>query len=759
MASITSLSGSSSSTSSIYSNSNAITGLASGLDTESMIEQATSSYKNKIESLQKKQTKVEWQQTAYRDIIDKIATFRDKYTSMTSSSCLRLNSFFTKSTNTNISGTYANLVSASGKSSSTVSLLGVKQLATSAKYSVEKAASSSVKATDSLDLTKKMSLLSGSMSLEYTADGKTKKIDLNFDAKDEDLINVQSQDDLVNLLNKKLSEYTLEDGTKASDLIRVENGANGITFSGKSGETVNISKTTGGFAGLMNKETDVAEGETYQPGLNIANLDTDESGAPKLTTTRIESLNGQSLTVTLNGTAKTIRIDGSKNTVDDFSASLQQQLNDAFGSGKITVSTTDGKLSFEANDGASLVVNGSALTELGFQDSNQSTYLDTSDTLESLMEGRTASGADDKYTFCVNGTDFTFDKTTKLSDMIDTVNKSGAGVNVSFSALTNKFTFTAKETGTASKVELSGDLADGLFGGGTVAAGQDAVFTAEVNGDAVELTRSSNTVDLDGMEVTLKGSFGYEGDQLSATAKANAVTFETSADTQKVVDTVKSMIEELNEFLKDIRTAYTTKPLTNTSGERYEPLSDDDKSDMSESAINNYETKAKTGLLYQDQELYSMYNSMINAVTGSVVDLEKIGVTVNYEGGTTSLSLDEDKLTKALNEDMDSVTKAFVGTDGNGFMGSVETVMKRYGSVTGTKGILVQKSGSTLAPSTVSENTLQSKIKDYQEQIKKWQEKLTDKIDYYTKQFTTLEKLISQMNSQSSALSGLTGSY
>ena len=41
----------------------------------------------------------------------------------------------------------------------------------------------------------------------------------------------------------------------------------------------------------------------------------------------------------------------------------------------------------------------------------------------------------------------------------------------------------------------------------------------------------------------------------------------------------------------------------------------------------------------------------------------------------------------------------------------------------------------------------------------KWQDKMTNQVDYYTNKFTQLELLINQMNSQSSALAGLTGGY
>ena len=89
-----------SSSKSIYGNRNVLSGLASGLDTESMIENAISAYKNKITALQKKRTKTEWKQEAYRSIIDKMSVFSDKYTSYNSASNLMSSSFFNQAVTT-----------------------------------------------------------------------------------------------------------------------------------------------------------------------------------------------------------------------------------------------------------------------------------------------------------------------------------------------------------------------------------------------------------------------------------------------------------------------------------------------------------------------------------------------------------------------------------------------------------------------------------------------------------------------------------
>ena len=94
MASITSLMNSStSSTSSLYGNRNVISGLASGMDTEAMIENSVAGYKSKITSLQQQMTKLQWKQDAYRNLISQMNNILNKYTSFTSSTNLMSSSF------------------------------------------------------------------------------------------------------------------------------------------------------------------------------------------------------------------------------------------------------------------------------------------------------------------------------------------------------------------------------------------------------------------------------------------------------------------------------------------------------------------------------------------------------------------------------------------------------------------------------------------------------------------------------------------
>ena len=113
MASLSGVS-SSNTVSSLMNSANTITGLASGLDTESMIENLVKSYQTKIETLNQKTTKIEWKQDAYRSIISKMVGFSSKYTSYTSGSNLTSPGFFNSAVKVETQGLFADRVSASG---------------------------------------------------------------------------------------------------------------------------------------------------------------------------------------------------------------------------------------------------------------------------------------------------------------------------------------------------------------------------------------------------------------------------------------------------------------------------------------------------------------------------------------------------------------------------------------------------------------------------------------------------------------------
>lgn len=295
--------------------------------------------------------------------------------------------------------------------------------------------------------------------------------------------------------------------------------------------------------------------------------------------------------------------------------------------------------------------------------------------------------------------------------------------------------------------------------------GRDAKFTVTVNGNEMTMTRSSNSVNIDGLTINMKETFNSKdngNNTFSVENKNDSVTFKSTTDSDKIVDAVKSMIEDYNAMLSEIRGAYSTLPAQKTDGSSYEPLTSDQASNYSESEQQRYEEKAKQGILFADRDLSSLYNKLQNVFSPSGQDgaiLRGMGITSSYDIGTGALTitLDEDKLRSMLDSDPDMVADAFTKTNG-GVMQNLKNTLDTYAKTTGEpKGILIQKAGSPLSPLSLMNNTWQKQIDNLNTQIEKWQDKLSSQVDRYTQQFSRLEQLIAQMNSQSSTLAGMMG--
>ena len=829
MASISSLM-SSGSSSSIYGirNSNIISGLASGMDTEAMIEGMVQGYQQKITQLGQDRTMLQWQQSAYQSISDKLVEFSRKYMSYNSPATnLFSASFFNNAILTSANGTYADLVSATGKSSSTIVLNSVAQLAEAARYTHDASGlDTSLGKGEPVKLGEKqpLSTMSGSLTLEYG----NKKVTLDFgelelfNKADGTLDTAKFQTALQDKLKEQKITTSSGDQVSADTLIDVKVDSNGtVTLSDKkgAGNNVHFSGATGDLKNLVTS----ADAE----GTSSFTLSTTEK-VVKEDATKAEYLSGKSFTVTLNGQTKTFtlgEIDPSKgNLHEQVKQNLQEGLDKAFGKGKITVdmdTTGPGErsFSFSVSNGDTFRITSPVGEVLGLGENGVTSYVDTGKTLGDLL-GRTSDGAGlngltggelakaigdvteikdkdgkvtsrvdsegntvdeqgyrldkdgkrfQEYELTVNGVSIgKYNKDTALETVLNDINSNTeAGVSVSFSKTTNQFVFTAKETGAGGRVEIGGELGERLFGKVDVTdkdhytAGQDAKFTATINGQKMEFSRSSNTFDLDGMSITLNGTFEVKDGE-------TPVTFSSKTDTDKIIDVVKTMVEDYNAIVSEVKKAYSDMPLEKSNGSRYKPLTDEDKADMTESEIKAYEEKAKTGILFMDRDLSSLYSALRSAVAPGGSDgsfLRSIGIKTSYEDGLTTLSLDENALREALEQNPDQVKDAFTkskenGAASDGLMASIQKVTDRYAATTGaTKGILIEKAGSKYSPSAALNNTLLEQMKDIDKQVDKWQAKMSDKVDYYTNKFTQLEMLIAQMNSQSSSLAGMMGGY
>ena len=851
MASISSLM-SSGSSSSIYGsrNSNIISGLASGMDTEAMIEGMVQGYQQKITQLGQDRTRLQWQQSAYQSISDKLVEFSRKYMSYNSPATnLFSASFFNNAILTSANGTYADLVSATGKSSSTIVLNSVAQLAEAARYTHDASGLGTVGKGQPVKLDEKqpLSAMSGSLTLEYG----NKEVTLDFgelelfNKADGTLDTAKFQTALQDKLKEQKITTSSGDQVSADTLIDVKVDSNGtVTLSDKKGAGNNVH-----FSGDLKNLVTSAGAE----GTSSFTLSPTEK-VVKEGTSKAEHLFGKSFTVTLNGQTKTFTLGDPKTDAvpqnnEDIKKLLEKELDNAFGKDKINVTLVpdaDGKesFSFSVSNGDTFRITSPVGEVLGLGENGVTSYVDTGKTLGDLL-GKDLGGSDgwakgvgqphevkdadgnisyvdnegnavdkDNYRLDKDGKRFKeltingvtigqYNEDTALETVLNDINSNTeAGVSVSFSKTTNQFVFTAKETGEGGRIDIGAGLGETLFGqidykddGSTIlgdtqkssyTAGKDAIFHATINGKNMALSRSSNTFDLDGMSITLNGTFnkgsatdtpilssqlkGLDPDKDTTIFDLNGddVTFSSKTDTDKIIDVVKTMVEDYNAIVSEVKKAYSDMPLEKSDGSRYKPLTDEDKADMTESEIKAYEEKAKTGILFMDRDLSSLYSALRSAVAPGGSDgsfLRSIGIKTSYEDGLTTLSLDENALREALEQNPDQVKDAFTkskenGAASDGLMASIQKVTDRYAATTGaTKGILIEKAGSKYSPSAALNNTLLEQMKDIDKQVDKWQAKMSDKVDYYTNKFTQLEMLIAQMNSQSSSLAGMMGGY
>ena len=785
-------------------------GLASGIDRDALIEQMTARTTSKITSKKQAMTKLEWKRDAYRSISNKIIDLQDNYLSYSATKSLKNSDFFAKN-QVSVQGDpdYTKYISATGNAdtASRVSVLGVNKLATSATLiSGEKKTDSAItlggiSASDFSNKEIKTSNLSGTKltfgtysitdkqftteatftfptSYEKKLDnGKTETVTIDYTA---------SSDKIVEQLNEALDSqgFLGKDGksgikfTLNGDQIQISQ-TDSITDKGKScviRETSSALKSLGFNSGKMNQD-DIDNGISLDEFNASSNKSSFEAAA--ITKQPLSGyLKGKSISVSYGGQTKNIELIGDKEEIKDFKAfkdSLQNKLDKAFGSGKVTVGEgQNGSLTFTAKDNKQTLQISAGSKELQNALGITSTQSNKISTGSSLWENRVKLGLgkydtkeklnDALKNFTVNGAkidNITAD--TTVDGLLTAINNNkDAGVTATYLGSENKFVLSSNEKGEGRKITLGADPKDttdaaNLIFGGVSQDGTDGEMSIIYNGVKTTITSSSNTFSIDGLDIRATNTFNTG----SATAEGG-VSFTASADTEKVTETVKKFIEAYNAMIDEVRTQVTTKPDSN-----YKPLTDDQKNEMNENSIKNWEDKAKEGILYNSSALKDLDNAtqgifssmMMNGV--SYDDLEKIGISFSddYTAGG-KIVFDEEKFKTAMNSDPEKVSDLFTGTHGivNTIDSTLSTYATRYASRNGNSyGVLIEEAGSEKLSLTLTNNSIYKELKDMQETITNLQSQLSTEQDRYISQFTQMERLINQMNSQSSYLSQLGG--
>ena len=802
MASISSLSGS---TNNAMSSLRGYGGLASGLDRDELIAGMTSGTQTKITKQEQAKTKLEWQQQAYRDISDKMIAFANKYTSTMSSTTNLFSEALWGAASTMVKGINSKFISVAGANrtaAANVSILGVKQMAKNAKVMSDNYVSDRKLSTGAVDTGDvDISTLAGK-NLDFTVGGKYYSVGLPYGT-GEPFGSMQEAADAFNEAMKKV-EITQTGGAKKQtlfDSVEVGVSDDGKSFVLKSkGNAVTL---TGGSAlEAMGFKEQVDEAKANKRvGLDIAGNTGTAAGKEatlKETQSFAQRMGDKSLTFSYNGSTKTIQmpsqkeiedaINSGKDGLEFLAEKMQESLDAAFGKGRVQAKVEedsaggDRRLTFKTTtpDGNSDDSSTLAITEgsesimssyggLGIT-SGESNRLNLNTSLKNSGLNFGEKTADGKYELKINDkTTIEFTEDESLATIMDRINNADAGVKISYLSMADKFSLEATDSGASGVLKLSGSGAKALFGEeidsanptaagkNTVTLGQDAIIAVKYAGsdEAIELTRGDNSFSIDGLDVTIKGEFGYklgaDGKTKELDETTEAVTFETNVESEKIVKAVSDMVKEYNEILELVNTQLSTRP-----DRDYFPLTDEQKKEMSESEIKLWEEKAQAGILFGSSELRQLSDDLRWIISPADQQaMEALGISVSESWQDNGkLAFDENKFKAALEKDPDAVKAAF--TKDNGIAANLKNTMNKYVNTLGaTKGILIEKAGSTHAPLSLLNNSLKTEIDDVDKILENLKARLKSEQDRYISQFTQLETLISQMNSQSSYLSGM----
>ncbi|MED4209882.1 flagellar hook-associated protein 2 [Priestia megaterium] len=343
-------------------------------------------------------------------------------------------------------------------------------------------------------------------------------------------------------------------------------------------------------------------------------------------------------------------------------------------------------------------------------------------------------------------TPFEFDGSTSLNTLLTQISNSKVGISAFFDEGTNKVVMTRKDTGNLSSAD-SGDGSNMVFSGGFLtgflqlagdAKGTDAKFT--LNG--LETTRKSNTFTTGGVTYTLQNNF--TGD----------VRVNVSNDTQKVFDTIKDFVTKYNELIEKIN-----GKITEERDRNYQPLTDEEREKLTDKQAEQWDVKAKSGLLKGDSILSSGLNQMrsnwyasVSGVSGGFSQLTDIGISTsaNYsDRGKLVIEGDGTKLKEAIEKDPQSVMDLFMKS---GSATSEKGIVRRLrDTITQTVSKVEQRAGRSTW--TSEQFLLGRNLKSVNSQITSFESRLTQVEDRYYRQFTAMEKAIQNANAQSAQLS------
>lgn len=788
-------------------------GITSGFDTEAMVTQLLSSYQTRIDKQSQKITKLSWQQSAYQDITKKITEFKNTYFDvlkrdtylMSPSTFNKFKADVTATSNADAAGLTVSTTSNSSSGSYKIKLNQAAKASTAQGNSI-------TSGNFKLDLDKALSSASGEVktnddgsktwtmnfALDVQVGGIRKTISFSADALLGADGNVADKDaaksSIIDSLNQKLQESFGYSGktsgaTGATDangkewFLQVKLGSDGkAEFQVGGNASVSVAENKGNFGLAQPKEKVAISTGSVVTGVNALQVE----------------IGGKNVSVAFNGVSSTY-YDSKGQTGNEAILAEYKELKTAayrksynLADNEIVSDEQLEKFNY-SNEQAAKDKNAASIKEAlkgvaGYTFNFDGTYVTAADSngnsvdfsmtsveggtlgltkasaSNKINSGSTLSDlgfkpeADGTYKLNINGTEISLDKKSTISSMMSAVNKSAAGVTMTYSSLTNSFTLESKEFGGAGKVEV-GDTSLGRSLGlvddnGTVGAseGQNAIF--EINGQEVYL--NDNTYTLDGNTFTFNDNMTI----------GETYTVNIAKDSTTVKDALKKFVESYNKLIDDVYGYIGKSPAKDDDGNTYEPLTNAEKDEMSEDEITKWEEKAKQGVLYNDSTVSTVMSQMRSALytsvtldDGSKFGIYNLGIKTSSEWSEHGkLQIDENAFDKAFENNEDAIIKLFTDSD-TGMMKKLNSVIDgavKSSGAANTRGTLVRKAGKADS-SVTTDSTIYKEMVKMQYRLKELQDRYDTKEEYWWKVFTNMETAMADLNSQTSYISSYLG--
>ena len=788
-------------------------GITSGFDTEAMVTQLLSSYQTRIDKQSQKITKLSWQQSAYQDITKKITEFKNTYFDvlkrdtylMSPSTFNKFKADVTATSNADAAGLTVSTTSNSSSGSYKIKLNQAAKASTAQGNSI-------TSGNFKLDLDKALSSASGEVktnddgsktwtmnfALDVQVGGIRKTISFSADALLGADGNVADKDaaksSIIDSLNQKLQESFGYSGktsgaTGATDangkewFLQVKLGSDGkAEFQVGGNASVSVAENKGNFGLAQPKEKVAISTGSVVTGVNAFQVE----------------IGGKNVSVAFNGVSSTY-YDSKGQTGNEAILAEYKELKTAayrksynLADNEIVSDEQLEKFNY-SNEQAAKDKNAASIKEAlkgvaGYTFNFDGTYVTAADSngnsvdfsmtsveggtlgltkasaSNKINSGSTLSDlgfkpeADGTYKLNINGTEISLDKKSTISSMMSAVNKSAAGVTMTYSSLTNSFTLEFKEFGGTGKVEV-GDTSLGRSLGlvddnGTVGAseGQNAIF--EINGQEVYL--NDNTYTLDGNTFTFNDNMTI----------GETYTVNIAKDSTTVKDALKKFVESYNKLIDDVYGYIGKSPAKDDDGNTYEPLTNAEKDEMSEDEITKWEEKAKQGVLYNDSTVSTVMSQMRSALytsvtldDGSKFGIYNLGIKTSSEWSEHGkLQIDENAFDKAFENNEDAIIKLFTDSD-TGMMKKLNSVIDgavKSSGAANTRGTLVRKAGKADS-SVTTDSTIYKEMVKMQDRLKELQDRYDTKEEYWWKVFTNMETAMADLNSQTSYISSYLG--